>query len=59
MEDAFHGYIPNDSYQTEADGEYPKVLNQSYSDVIPDSPKTAYPNYNGDGPTLKRNINNK
>lgn len=59
MEDEFHWYNPNDYYQMEADGEYPKVLMQSYSDVIPHSPKTAYPNYNGDGPTLKRNIDNK
>lgn len=61
MDDVVLGYIPNNSYdpvQMENDEEFPKVLIWSYSDVILDTPDTAYSHYNGDGPCLKKYIHN-
>lgn len=57
MEDFSHQYILDSSYdpfvQIEDNQEYPKVLNWSYSDIVPNPPHTTYPHYKEDGPCLK------
>ena len=54
-DDILHGHLPDASYNPasmEEDGTYPQELNWSYSDVVPGTPNTNYPRYNGNGPCL-------
>ena len=61
-DDILHGYLPDASYNPasmEEDGTYPQELNWSYSDVVPGTPNTNYPCYNGNGLCLRRYVDRK
>lgn len=59
IKDVLHGYIPDISYNPlimEDDGEHHELLHWTYSDLVPNTPNTVYPHYNGVGLCLKRYV---
>jgi hypothetical protein len=58
-EDILHGYLPDSTYNPvnmEEGGVYPQELNWSYSDIVPGTPDTTYPHYNGASPCLRKYV---